>query len=477
MSAAAKGGREAAKRPRALIESTRALVKLIDDGMAGAASRGHATAAVDENDAAGASAAAGAAPAKKKLSRSGKPHVPKIDPLTPPPPASEFPPYAPRDFFRYELIHQSKKSNARVGRIHTPHGVIDTPGFVAVGTMGALKAVPHQELQAANVQLMFSNTYHLMLQPGADLVENAGGLHAFIGRDAPIITDSGGFQVFSLGNTSQGEGPEMKSRRPSKHKSEEGLLLRVNEEGVVFKSYRDGKKVELTPESAVLAQKKLGADIIIPLDELPPYHIDDETLRRSVYLSHRWEARSLRTHLEDVRRQAMYAVVHGGVDAALRKLSAEYLSSLPFDGFAIGGSLGKDPTEFGELMAYVMPLLPRDRPTHVLGIGDETSIRAGVPHGADTFDSTFPTRAARHGTLLTRTHGRVNIRRRENAEMFEPPCALCPCRLCTSHTRAYLHHLDKANEPMAQELATSHNLHYMGWLMGDIREKILNDEI
>jgi queuine tRNA-ribosyltransferase len=261
---------------------------------------------------------------------------PAIDPLTPPPPASEFPPYEPRDFFRYELIHQSKKSAARVGRIHTPHGVIETPGFVAVGTNGALKAVPHQELAAAGVDLMFANTYHLMLQPGPDLVASAGGLHEFIGRDAPIITDSGGFQVFSLAHAGEKDGLEMKSRKPSKHKDAAGLLVKVDEDGVLFRSYRDGSSVSLTPESSVEAQKSLGADIIIPLDELPPYHIDRAVLERSVFLSHRWEARSLKAHLRDVRTQAMYAVIHGGVDEDLRRMSAEYLTSLPFDGFAIG---------------------------------------------------------------------------------------------------------------------------------------------
>jgi queuine tRNA-ribosyltransferase len=324
---------------------------------------------------------------------------------------------------------------------------------------------------------MFSNTYHLMLQPGADLVENAGGLHAFIGRDAPIITDSGGFQVFSLARPNEGDGEEMKSRRASKQKGADGLLLRVNEAGALFRSYRDGVEVALTPESSVLAQKKLGADIIIPLDELPPYRIDPEALRRSVYMSHRWEARSLRTHLEDVRRQAMYAVVHGGVDAALRKLSAEYLSSLPFDGFAIGGSLGKDPREMAKVLGWVLPALPKDRPNHVLGIGDESSVRLAVPLGADAFDSTFPTRAARHGTLLTRTRGRVNVRRREFATTHQPPCAECECRLCREHTLAYLHHLDRAKEPMAWTLATEHNLRYMGALMRDQREAILRGEL
>jgi queuine tRNA-ribosyltransferase len=402
---------------------------------------------------------------------------PAIDPLTPPPPASEFPPYEPRDFFRYELIHQSKKSAARVGRIHTPHGVIETPGYVAVGTNGALKAVPHQELAAAGVDLMFANTYHLMLQPGPDLVASAGGLHEFIGRDAPIITDSGGFQVFSLARPNAEDGLEMKSRRATKQKGEDGLLIRSDEHGVLFRSYRDGSSVVLTPESSVEAQKNLGADIIIPLDELPPYHIDRAVLERSVFLSHRWEARSLKAHLRDVRRQAMYAVIHGGVNKDLRRMSAEYLTSLPFDGFAIGGSLGKDTAELVELLGHLMPQIPMDRPNHLLGIGDVGSILGSIPHGVDTFDSTFPTRNARHGQLMTRTRGTFNIQRAENASMHEPVCHQCACSLCRDHTVSYLHHLFKANEPTAVTLATAHNLHYMGWLMQSLREKILNDEL
>ena len=401
----------------------------------------------------------------------------RFKPLTPPPPASEFPPYEPRDFFRYELIHQSKKSAARVGRIHTPHGVIETPGYVAVGTNGALKAVPHQELAAAGVDLMFANTYHLMLQPGPDLVASAGGLHEFIGRDAPIITDSGGFQVFSLARPNAEDGLEMKSRRATKQKGEDGLLIRSNEHGVLFRSYRDGSSVVLTPESSVEAQKNLGADIIIPLDELPPYHIDRAVLERSVFLSHRWEARSLKAHLRDVRTQAMYAVIHGGVDEDLRRMSAEYLTSLPFDGFAIGGSLGKDTAELVELLGHLMPRIPKDRPNHLLGIGDVGSILGSIPHGVDTFDSTFPTRNARHGQLMTRTRGTFNIQRAENASMHEPVCHQCACSLCRDHTVSYLHHLFKANEPTAVTLATTHNLHYMGWLMQSLREKILNDEL
>ena len=319
---------------------------------------------------------------------------------------------------------------------------------------------------------------------GALLVAEAGGLHAFIGRDAPLITDSGGFQVFSLARPNEADVLELKSRRPSKQKGDDGLLIRANEAGVLFKSYRDGRDVALTPESSVAAQKLIGADIIIPLDELPPYAIDQKSLKKSVYMSHRWEARSLRAHLRDKRKQAMYAVVHGGVDRELRRMSVEYLSSLPFDGFAIGGSLGRDSEELIELLRFLMPLMPKDRPNHLLGIGDVPSIDGAVPTGVDTFDSTFPTRNARHGRLMTfsgKGKGKettsFNVLRAENARNFAPPCEECPCPLCASHSVAYLHHLFKANEPNAVTLATTHNLFHMGRVMREKREAILRDEI
>jgi queuine tRNA-ribosyltransferase len=404
----------------------------------------------------------------------------RFRPFTPPPDASEFPAYAGNEHFRFEVLHRSSKSAARVGRIHTPHGTIDTPGYVAVGTMGALKHVPHSVLRDAGLDLMFANTYHLMLQPGPELVAEAGGLHAFIGRDAPLITDSGGFQVFSLARPNEADAREMKSRRPSKQKGDDGLLVRTNEAGALFRSYRDGRDVALTPESSVAAQKALGADIIIPLDELPPYAIDPVELKKSVYMSHRWEARSLKAHLRDKRKQAMYAVVHGGVDRDLRRMSVEYLSSLPFDGFAIGGSLGRDSNELIELLTFLMPLMPNDRPNHLLGVGDVPSIDGAVPLGVDTFDSTFPTRNARHGQLLTfsgKETTSFNVLRAEHARNFKPPCTQCPCPLCASHSVAYLHHLFKANEPNAVTLATTHNLFHMGRVMRETREAISRDEI
>ncbi|HET9843593.1 MAG TPA: tRNA-guanine transglycosylase, partial [Gammaproteobacteria bacterium] len=265
-------------------------------------------------------------------------------------------------YFSFELIHQSKKSRARVGRIYTPHGVIDTPNFVAVGTNGSLKALTNHDVSELGLQLMFCNTYHLMLQPGSETVAKAGGLHRFINRNLPIITDSGGFQVFSLAYG--GIADELKSKG---NKKSDGSVLKITEEGVIFRSYRDGAKFTLTPESSVLAQKDFGADIIIPLDELPPYHIGKEALKNSFDRTHRWELRSLETHLKDRKQQAMYAVIHGGIDADLRKLSCEILGAQAFDGFAIGGSLGKTKQELFETVEATVPHLPPETPNHLLG--------------------------------------------------------------------------------------------------------------
>ena len=271
--------------------------------------------------------------------------------------------------FHFEILHRSKKSRARVGRIHTPHGIIDTPNFVAVGTNGTVKALDNALLHDIGLQLMFCNTYHLLLQPGTDIVRQAGGLHKFINRQLPIITDSGGFQVFSLAYGSVAD--ELKSRGTKK---QGGSVLKITEEGVLFRSYRDGGKVLLTPETSIQAQKDLGADIIIPFDELPPYHIPADALKRSLERTHRWEKRSLDAHLKNPQGQAIYAVIHGGIDHALRKTSCDFLTNLPFNGFAIGGSVGKNKEEMHQLLTFTLPHLPEDKPNHLLGIGDLPSL-------------------------------------------------------------------------------------------------------
>lgn len=371
----------------------------------------------------------------------------------------------------FEIIHQSTKSRARVGRIHTPHGVIETPNFVPVATNASLKAIDSIVGNKLGIQLMFCNTYHLLVHPGAEIIAQAGGLHTFMQRNAPLITDSGGFQVFSLAYG--GVHQELKSKGVKKY---DGSVLSITEEGVKFRSYRDGALIKLTPEISVQTQKALGADIIIPLDELPPYHIDQNTLKKSLHRTHRWEERSLQEHLKNPNNQAMYAVIHGGTDPALRSLSCSTLSQLPFDGFAIGGSLGKTRQEMVAMLEILMPQLPANKPNHLLGIGDLPSIAAGVPLGIDTFDSSHPTKCARHGLLFT-TKGSVKIIQNSFKAYFKPIDDTCTCPTCENYTAAYLHHLFKAHEATGHTLASIHNIHFMMQLMTQYRHKILENKI
>ena len=373
--------------------------------------------------------------------------------------------------FKFEIVHQSKLSQARVGRVTTAHGTFMTPAFVAVGTNGVLKAIDHITIESLALPLMFANTYHLLLHPGADTVEKAGGLHKFSGRKGPIITDSGGFQVFSLAYGSVAD--ELKSKGKKKNKS---TVLRVNEEGVTFRSYRDGSEVHLSPEISIQAQKKLGADIIVPFDELPPYHMSKQYLKASLDRTHRWEKRSLDEHLKNPNGQAIYSVCHGGVDAEMRKESAQYLSSLPFDGFGIGGSLGKNRDELEYVLQHTVPHLRPEAPRHLLGIGDLESIKRTIPYGMDTYDSSYPTKAARHGVAFAHTEP-VRLRSTKHKNSFIPIDESCACFTCTHYTRAWLHHLFKAKEFTAYSLTTIHNLAHMMTVMNNYQEAIMNDQI
>lgn len=373
------------------------------------------------------------------------------------------------DPFYFEVLHQSTKSRARVGRIHTPHGIIDTPNFVAVGTNATLKAVDNSIVNEIGQQLMFCNTYHLMLQPGTQAIKEAGGLHAFMNRSMPIITDSGGFQVFSLAYGTVKD--ELKSKGTKKF---DNSVISITEDGVLFRSYRDGNKVLLTPETSVQAQKDLGADIIIPFDELPPYHIDQRALEQSLDRTHRWEKRSLEAHLKNPQQQAMYAVIHGGTDPQLRAKSCDFLTKLAFDGFAIGGSFGKNHSDMYQMLSYTMPRLPTDKPNHLLGMGDLNSMQRCIELGIDTMDSSHPTRSARHGLFFT-NQGGVKILNSQNRTSYEPIDPTCPCITCTQYHRAYLHHLFKAKEIAGMVLATIHNLVYMVNAMKMYRERIACD--
>lgn len=374
-------------------------------------------------------------------------------------------------YFWFELVYQSKKSRARVGRIHTPHGIIETPNFVPVGTNGTLKALDTATADDLGVQLMFCNTYHLMLQPGTAIVKKAGGLHTFMNRKFPLITDSGGFQVFSLAYGTVHD--ELKSQGKKKGSNS---VLKISEDGVLFRSYRNGDAVLLTPETSIQAQKDLGADIIIPFDELPPYHIDDKALIRSLERTHRWEQRSLEEHCKNPQQQAMYAVIHGGIDPTLRTKSCTFLSNLAFDGFAIGGSLGKNRTQMVEMLTHLMPQVPYDKPNHLLGIGDLPSLEQCIPLGIDTFDSSHPTRCARHGFIFT-SLGDLKIMQSAYKYDFEPLDATCTCAVCRTYNRAYIHHLFKAKEMTGYILASHHNVHFMMQLMKRYRMEILEGKI
>ncbi len=373
--------------------------------------------------------------------------------------------------FKFEILHKSKKSRARVGRIHTPNGIIDTPNFVPVGTNATVKALDSKTVDDLGVQLLFCNTYHLMLQPGTEIIKQAGGLHKFMGRKKSIITDSGGFQVFSLAYGTVKD--ELKSRGQKKL---DNSVVKISEEGVLFRSYRNGDLILLTPETSVQAQKDLGTDIIIPLDELPPYHMSQEDLKKSLERTHRWEKRSLEKHLSNLNNQAMYSVIHGGINQELRAKSCAYLSSLDFDGHAIGGSLGKNHSELFELLKFVVPLLPEEKPNHLLGIGDLNSVEECIKNGIDTMDSSHPTRCARHGLLFT-WNGTHKILSSANKNNFNPVDKNCACFTCTNFSLAYLHHLFKANELTGYTLATIHNLHFMMQLMQDYRNRIIDDKI
>lgn len=374
-------------------------------------------------------------------------------------------------YFNFELIHKSKKSRARVGKIYTPHGIIDTPNFVAVGTNGTLKAVDNALIEQIGIQLMFCNTYHLIVHPGSNVVAQAGGIHKFINRKLPIITDSGGFQVFSLAYGTVKD--ELKSKGIKRHTE---AVLKINEEGVLFRSYRDGSMILLTPETSIQAQKEIGADIIIPFDELPPYHIDPKILKNSLHRTHRWEEKSLNEHLKNQNNQAIYAVIHGGIDPELRSLSCKFLTNLPFDGFAIGGSLGKNREEMVNMLNYLMPQVPEDFPNHLLGIGDIESLDACVRLGLDTFDSSHPTRCARHGLLFTFS-GNIKILQTKYRNNFEPIEKTCDCYTCKNYSLAFIHHMFKAKEITGLTLATIHNLHFMVRLMEKYRNDILEDRV
>ena len=381
---------------------------------------------------------------------------------------------------KFQVEQRLAGTAGRTGRLRTPHGDVLTPAFVAVGTQAAVKGVAPWELRELGAQIVLANTYHLYLRPGAELVAELGGLHRFMGWTGPMITDSGGYQVFSLGfGLEHGVGkligmfPEdggSVREKPRRPRGQPARLTRVDEDGVTFTSHIDGSTHRLTPADSIRVQAQLGADIILAFDEpTSPLH-DEQYTAQALGRTHRWARRSLEAHLRS--DQALFGVLQGGAFQRLRENSAAFIGSLPFDGFAIGGSLGKSKADMHAVLRWTIPALPDARPRHLLGIGEPEDLFACIERGVDLFDCVAPTRYARHGVYYTST-GKLHITRaayREDPEPIEPGCA---CYTCRSFSRAYLRHLLLADELLAYTLGSIHNLHLIVNLVSEIRAAIV----
>lgn len=374
--------------------------------------------------------------------------------------------------FNFEILKQL--GDARLGLITTPHGVIETPNFIFCATKATIKGLTPQTMRDCNTQFILSNTYHLMLQPGADIVQKMGGLHKFMGWDGPMLTDSGGYQIFSLGHGSVSE--EIKGKRNTTRKS----LLKITEEGAKFKSYLDGSYHTLTPESSIQIQRKLGADLILVLDECTPFHKDKSYTEQSMHMSHRWALRSIAEfNKDDPGTQRLYGIVQGGVYEDLRKESAEFTSAQDTFGIAIGGSLGAHKEQMYDVVNMSMTHLRRDRPIHLLGIGGVRDIWRGVALGIDTFDCVHPTRIGRHGHALIRSPDtdHMNLRNARFREDPNPIDERCACPTCTTYSRSYLHHLLRAKELVVMQLLTQHNVYFMNEMMTAIRKGLMEGNL
>lgn len=365
-------------------------------------------------------------------------------------------------------------TQARVGRLATPHGTILTPNFIFCATKAAIKGVTMDQMRDAGTQIILSNTYHLMIQPGASVVADQGGLHRWMGWDGPLLTDSGGFQIFSMGHGSVAD--EIKGRRGG---TRESTLKRITEEGAEFRSYTSGEKIFLSPERSIDIQRQLAADLILQLDECTPFHVDRAYTQRSMEMSHRWGDRSLaRFRQGDLSAaghpQALYGIIQGGIYPDLRKASSEYTAERDFFGTAVGGSLGASKQQMVDVVAMCMPHVHPDRPVHLLGIGGIADIFAAVDLGIDTLDCVSPTRIARHGWALMGgvANQRLNLRNSRFKTDRAPIDEACGCAACRSYSRAYLHHLLKAEELLGPTLISIHNVAVMNRLVAEIRAAI-----
>lgn len=352
---------------------------------------------------------------------------------------------------KYKLKKKSSECNARLGEITTPHGTFETPVFMAVGTQGTVKTLVKEDLHAIGSQIILGNTYHLWNQPGHKIVEEAGGLHKFMNWDRPILTDSGGFQVFSLAK-----------------------LRDIHEEGVYFKHHKSGKKLFLSPEIALEIQNSLGSDIMMSFDECPPYPCTYDYMKNSVERTLRWAKRSLDAN-KNKDTQGLFGIVQGGEFEDLRIHCAEELVKMPFDGYSIGGTSVGEPKEIqNQTLDIVCPILPEDKPRYLMGVGSPGAILDAIERGVDMFDCVLPTRIARHGTAMT-SHGRVIIKNKEYERDFTPLDDNCNCYCCKNYTKAYLRHLFKANEMLGHRLMSIHNISFLVDLTTKAREAIKED--
>ena len=355
--------------------------------------------------------------------------------------------------FRYELIKECKDTGARLGKIHTSHGVINTPIFMPVGTQGTVKSLTSEDLVEMDANIILGNTYHLYLRPGQEIMEKAGGLHKFMHWDRPILTDSGGFQVFSLND-----------------------LRKITEDGVEFISHIDGSKHFMTPEKAIDLQNTIGADIIMCFDECAPAGADYEYTKNSMEMTTRWAKRCKDSHKypED---QALFGIVQGGMYEDLRAQSVKELTEIDFPGYSIGGlSVGESKDVMYRILDATVPLLPKDKPRYLMGVGSLDALFEGVIRGIDMFDCVLQSRIARNGTAFT-SHGKVVVRNATYKEDFSPVDSECDCFVCRNYTRAYIRHLIKCNEILGARLLTYHNLYFTLVTMKRIRQAIMDDNL
>lgn len=367
---------------------------------------------------------------------------------------------------------EARDGAARTGVIQTAHGPVQTPAFIPLATKGTVRGLESHEVAGLGYRMVLGNTYHLFVSPGPERIAKAGGLHGFMGWDKALITDSGGFQVFSLAHGGVANEVKGSGRQGGAH----GSVVSIKEEGVHFRSYRDGAELFISPEVSMEVQAALGSDIALVFDECTPFHADRDYTARSTERTHRWLDRCLAWHGENgPRRQAVFGIVQGGVHEDLRRESAEYIAAAGVDGLAIGGTLGRDKAEMREVLAMIAPMLPAAAPKHLLGIGEVDDLLAGIALGLDVFDCAVPTRLARHGVALVPdpdNRFRLDLRKSGHEGDRNPIADGCPCPACQHHDRDYLSYLSRAEELTAVRLLCLHNLTYLQELMTHARAAI-----